>query len=125
MEKVLIDSSVFIGFARKDPSAKAAMEGLQGAEIVFCDIVLAEVLAGSRNHDEYTRTLKHITHHYPILPLTSEVSEIFRAILGNKAPNSSVHISDFLIAATAIAHDCSLLTLNKKHFKGIRGLVLA
>ena len=34
-------------------------------------------------------------------------------------------LADHLIAATALAHDVPLLTLNTKHFKGIRGLKLA
>lgn len=125
MEKVLIDSSIFIGIARKEHRASEAMARIGDAEVMFCDIVLAEVLAGSRNHEEYKRTLVHITRSYPILPITPETCDRFRELLAAKGPGDGVHISDFLIAATALSHDCALLTLNKRHFEKVRGLRLA
>lgn len=125
MEKVLIDSSIFIGIARKEPKAEQAMHSIRKSEVLFCDIVLAEVLAGSRNHEEYKRTASHILRAYRILPMTEEVCERFREILVSKPANDGVHISDFLIAATAIAHNIPLLTLNKRHFSRIKGLQLA
>ena len=84
MEKVLIDSSIFIGIARKEHRASEAMARIGDAEVMFCDIVLAEVLAGSRNHEEYKRTLVHITRSYPILPITPETCDRFRELLAAK-----------------------------------------
>jgi len=125
MEKVLIDSSIFIGIARKEPKAEAAMSRIGDAEVLFCDVVLAEILAVARNHEEYKKTLAHITRSYRIMPITPEACDLFREMLATKGPNEGVHISDFLIAATAIANDCALLTLNKRHFERIKGLQLA
>ena len=125
MEKVLIDSSIFIGMARKEPKAEQAMARIGEAEVLFCDVVLAEILAGARNHEEYKKTFAHITRSYRILPITPEACDRFREMLAAKGANEGVHISDFLIAATALANDCALLTLNKKHFEKVKGLRLA
>ena len=101
------------------------MERVTEDEVYFCDIVLAEILAGARNQHEYRTSLAHISRSYTILPITPEACERFREILATTGLAQGIHISDYLIAATAIAHDCSLLTLNKKHFVGIKGLRLA
>jgi predicted nucleic acid-binding protein len=124
MEKVLIDSSIFIGVARKEPKAEQALVRIGQAEVLFCDVVLAEILAGARDHIEYKKTFEHITRSYRILPITAEVCDRFREMLAVKRPNHSVHISDYFIAATAIVHACPLLTLNKKHFEHLHGLTL-
>ncbi len=124
MEKILIDTSVFIGMARKQPVAEEAMARTRGAEVLFCDIVLAEILVGAKNQEEYRRTLAHITRAYRILDITPQACVLFREILATKGANDGVHVSDFMIAATAMAHGCPLLTLNRKHFERIKGLVL-
>jgi predicted nucleic acid-binding protein len=59
-----------------------------------------------------------------VLPLTMEVSACFRKILENVMLGRDIHFADHLIAATALAHNVPLLTLNKKHFTSIKGLHL-
>lgn len=125
MEAILIDTNVLIGRIRKEPRAIAALETVGGLQVVLCDVVVAEVLAGSRNKLEYDATHRELTTQFHVLPFTMEVSQHFRSILAHEARELKVHFADQLIAATAMAHGCSLLTLNKKHFKGIRGLKLA
>jgi predicted nucleic acid-binding protein len=59
-----------------------------------------------------------------VLPFTMEVSKCFRRILDDLDSGKDVHFADQLIAATALAHSVPLLTLNKKHFAGIKSLKL-
>ena len=110
---------------RREAVAFAASERASGSSLVICDVVLAEILAGARNKAEYNRHHKELTTNFDILPFTMEVSQRFREILKHIAPEHHVHLADHLIAATAMAHDVPLLTLNKKHFKPIKGLKLA
>ncbi len=49
-------------------------------------------------------------------------STIYRAL---KSQHNLIDIADILIAATAMAHDASLATLNTRHFQRIVGLTLA
>ncbi|MBL0127803.1 MAG: type II toxin-antitoxin system VapC family toxin [Flavobacteriales bacterium] len=125
METVLIDTSILIGRMRREPAAFLASDRVHGASFVICDVVLAEILAGARNRTEYERHHAELTSNFHILPFTMEVSQRFREILKHFAPEHHVHLADHLIAATAMAHDLPLLTLNKKHFTPLKGLKLA
>lgn len=125
MEPVLIDTSILIGRMRREPAAFAASDRAAGRQLVICDVVMAEVLAGARNRAEFKRHHNQLTSNFHILPFTMEVGRHFREIITSIMPQHGVHLADHLIAATALAHDVPLLTLNTKHFKGIKGLQLA
>lgn len=125
MEAVLIDTSILVGITRNEPAADAALARIKGARQVICDVVLAEMLDGARNEAEHDRFFKYFTSTFEILPLTMEVSLCFRGILNASGKERGKHLADHVIAATALAHDIPLLTLNKKHFKGVKGLQLA
>ena len=124
MEAVLIDTSIVVGRMRREPAAFSASERVSGHQLVICDVVLAEVLVGARSKAEFNKHHHELTSNFHILPFTMEVSMRFRETLSSIAPEHHVHLADHLIAATAIAHDVPLLTLNTKHFKGIKGLKL-
>jgi predicted nucleic acid-binding protein len=125
METVLIDTSVLIGRFRREPRAMAALGKVEGSTLVLCDAIVAEVLAGTRNRNEYAATKRELFDKFHVLPFTMEVSGCFRKILDQVSLGRDIHFADQLIAATAIAHSVPLLTLNTKHFKGIEGLTLA
>ena len=124
METVLIDTNIIIGRIRNEARAMAALERASGSTLVLCDAVVAEVLAGTRNKAEYDATFRELNRNFHVLPFTMEVSQHFRHILAHVARDKGVHFADYLIAATAIAHDAALLTLNQKHFSPIVGLRL-
>ena len=124
MAQVLIDSSVLIGVTRKQPQAIEALGRLKGEDPVLCDVVLAEVLAGARNEADFDRLYAYLTGTYKVLSFTMTVSMRFREVMLTVGKKRGIHLSDQLIAAIALAHDCPLLTLNKKHFAGIEGLRL-
>ncbi len=125
METVLIDTSILIGRMRREQAAFTASGRAQGATLAICDVVLAEILAGARNRSEFERHHAELTSNFHILPFTMEVSQRFREIIKHIAPEHHLHLADHLIAATAMAHNVPLLTLNKKHFLPIKGLRLA
>lgn len=124
METVLIDTNILIGRIRKEPRAIAALERCSGSTLVLCDAIVAEVLAGTRNKVEFASTRHELFAQFHVLPLTTEVSRYFRDIVHQLKQGTEIHFADQLIAATAMAHGCSLLTLNKKHFIPIKGLKL-
>lgn len=120
MEAVLIDTSVLIGRFHREPRALAALERIGDAGLLLCDAVVAEVLACTRNKAEYATTKRELMAHFHVLPLNPEVSQSFRTILDNVQLGRDIHFAEQLIAATAMDHDVPLLTLNTKHFKGLR-----
>ncbi|MBK8583663.1 MAG: PIN domain-containing protein [Flavobacteriales bacterium] len=125
METVLIDTSILVGLARNEAAADAALARVTDAIQVICDVVLSEMLDGARNEAEHDRIFAYCNKKFEILPLTMEVSVRLREILRSAGKDRGKNLADYLIAATAIAHDMPLLTLNTKHFKGIKGLQLA
>ncbi len=125
METDLIDTNIMIGRFRCEPRAMAALERNAGNTLVLCDTVVAEVLSGVRNKKEYDASYREMLQNFHVLPFTMEVSQYFRAIIQDQGREHGVHFADHLIAATALAHGSSLLTLNQKHFKDIKGLKLA
>ena len=125
METVLIDTNILIGRFRKEPRAMAALARVDGASLALCYAVAAELLSGARGKQEYDAMWQELNLSFQLLPFTMKVSVSFRDILAHHAREHGVHLADHLIAATAIAHNVPLLTLNTKHFKGIKGLQLA
>lgn len=125
MEKALIDTNILIGITRGQKAAEVALHKVEGSQFFICDIVLSEMLDGARNKAEHAMLFKELTTRFELLPLTPDVSERFRGILVESGRERGSYLADRLIAATAMAHDCALLTLNQKHFKGIKGLKLA
>ncbi len=122
METVLTDTSVLIGRFRREARAMAALGRVAEHELALCDAVVAEVLAGTRNKGEFAATKSELFTNFKVLPFTEDVSIRFRAILDELEHGRDIHLADHLIAATALAHNVPLLTLNKKHFAGITGL---
>lgn len=124
MEAILIDTSVLIGLTRGEPAADVALKRIAGSQQVLCDVVLSERLDGARNEAEHDRMFAYFNRTFQILPFTMEVSPKFREIVRTSGKDRGSHLGDHLIAATAMAHDVPLLTLNKKHFTPIKGLKL-
>lgn len=124
METVLIDTSVLIGRFRREPKAMAALAKVEGRTFVLCDAIVAEVLAGTRNKNDYAATKRELFDKFHVLPFTLEVSLHFRRILDDVSLGRDIHFADQLIAATAMAHGVPVLTLNRKHFAGIKDLTL-
>jgi predicted nucleic acid-binding protein len=124
MEAVLIDTSILIGRMRTQSAAFEAYDRLQGATPVLCDMVVAEVLDGARNKAEHERIWSDLHGGFHVLPFTMEVSLLFRELSRQHDLMRGGRFGDLLIAATAMAHGCALLTLNRKDFEGIKGLKL-
>ncbi len=124
MEAVLIDTRVIIGRMRKQAAAFEAFARIEGATPVLCDMVVAEVLDGARNKTEHERLWSELHAAFHVLPFTVEVSQMFRKLSGQYELMRHGRFGDLLIAATALAHGCALLTLNKKDFARITGLKL-
>ena len=95
--------------------AEAQKKPVDATEFTFPD----EKDAKDENKEEYL--LATITP-LKILPYTYETSQLAGEIARDL--KSPIEFADAAIAATSILFGASFLTLNKKHFTGIRELVL-
>jgi predicted nucleic acid-binding protein len=108
---ILVDTDVFIGHLR------GAVEFKPGRHRVHYSVVTrTELFAGNTATDLTSRLLAPFRE----LPIDRAVAE--RA--GRIAREFGTLIPDALIAATAIEHNLSVVTGNRKHFEPIRGVRL-
>lgn len=110
MVSILVDTDVFVDHLR------GARRFAPGRDVVRYSVVTrAELFAGRGSEEPRVTTLLAPFHE---LPVDRSVAE--RA--GRLRRTSALRMPDALIAATAIEHDCTLLTRNPSDFAGIRGL---
>ena len=120
---ILLDTSILIELFRKKNKQKAVFFQLanQGQTFSISTITYYEVLSGSNLQQDafWQGLLKTIT----ILPFDLECAKqavmLYKML---KSQNKLIDLADLAIAATALANDLELATLNKKHFTHIQGL---
>lgn len=91
MDAVLIDSSVVIGVLRNHANAMALAELIKGVPKAVSDDVIAEVLAGARNKQEFLFLLTHLSENFRWLSANEKVSTVFRDLVIRYGPHHGVH----------------------------------
>lgn len=111
MADLLVDTDAFIDHLR------GAVELRTGRHRAHYSVITrAELFAGNSASDLVARLLA------PFRELSVDRAIAERA--GRIVRESGVRLPDALIAATAIEHDLSVVTRNRKHFEPIRGVRL-
>ena len=96
--QILIDTSILIDYFRKRYKDKTLL---------------------------YSLSFTYRFANFLILPFDSTCAQTASEIYKNlKSKNQLISPSDIFIAATAISHNLSLVTLNKEHFERVKGLKL-
>lgn len=119
--RILLDTSILIDLS-KDKLTLPNTDYYYINPIVYSEMLYG-VLIIKKSEDMLVTFLKELE--ISTLPITVETASIFTRIKlhlsreGNRIPDN-----DILIAASCIEHEISLMTLNKKHFERISGLVL-
>lgn len=92
---------------------------------VFCELEVLqglEMAASARLHDLYRTVLQN---RLSIIPFTATEAAVYARLQGAAARAGTTRpVIDLCIAATAIAHSLTLVTLNTRDFSGIDGLTL-
>jgi predicted nucleic acid-binding protein len=120
---VLADTSVLIDHLRGDQSAAATLRGAFAADgrVVASVLTKLEVLAGMRDKEEpATRALLGLVE---LIAVSDELAEAAAALARRYLrSHPRVDTVDYVIAATAISLDATLLTRNVRHFPMFEGL---
>ena len=123
-ERLLIDTSVLIDHLRRSQKEKTPFYQVAlHHDYAISSITEFEFSVGStpRNHSFVEALLAELL----VLPFDLSCAQVAAKIYRDlKAENQLVSLPDIFIAATAIAHDLQLLTLNLKHFERIENLKL-
>lgn len=125
---LLVDSDWIIQGLNNAPEATALLARLSVLGLSVSTISVGEVLEGAFHGNDPPKRIaetRAFRTGFQTLPVTEDIATEFancRAQLrrqGNLIPDL-----DLLIAATAIAHDLTLLTRNRRHFERVPGLRL-
>jgi predicted nucleic acid-binding protein len=119
---VVVDTSVLIDVLRGRPEATQVLrEARIAGPIHASEVTRLEVLAGMRPAEE-TAT-REFFGAFVWHPLDESIAEIAGELGRRWLPaHSGIDAADLIIAATAVALDAELLTLNVKHFPMFSGL---
>ncbi len=86
----------------------------QDVDIMISPISRAEVLAGTRPHEE--GKTKALLSGMTSLHITDVIGDLAGALLRRYAKSHGLHLGDALIGATALHHGIPIFTMNRKHF---------
>ena len=121
---ILIDTSVIIDHFRKKNKQQSLLYELSKENKLFLSAISKfEFLVGTKRAQ--IRQTEKIIEGFDILSFNSNVADVASDIAKKlKAKNKIIEFRDIFIAATAIANDIPLSTLNVKHFERIDDLEL-
>nr|VFJ53758.1 MAG: hypothetical protein BECKFW1821A_GA0114235_10449 [Candidatus Kentron sp. FW]VFJ58524.1 MAG: hypothetical protein BECKFW1821B_GA0114236_10428 [Candidatus Kentron sp. FW] len=122
---VLTDTSVIIDFLRKKDKRNSALWGIRESHVCFMSsVTLFELQCGAvteRHFEDIGKLAKWIG----TIPFDDEIAGISSIIYQRlKREHALIEFRDIFIAATAIAENLCVATLNTKHFKRIREIDL-
>ena len=124
----LIDSDIIIYSLKGDPVITENLRNNRMYPMAISVITYGEMVYGARKSQQVERNLataRRVAEIYPLLPVTQSVIETFANIRADlQIVGTPVDDMDLLIAATAMAHNLTLVTNNEKHFLRIPGLSL-
>jgi len=119
--KVLADTSILIA-AQRDAHMLEQLQA-ENLRLVISRITASELIFGSQNKPQ-NRVNAQLAAFFPILEINEEISLLAYQLIDKYGLPTHLGILDAVIAATAIAHNIPLWTLNTKHSKTIKGLKL-
>jgi predicted nucleic acid-binding protein len=118
----LIDSNVLIDVSRGNAAAIKYVDALPEPWSIS-HVTAMELIVGARDKRELT-TIDSFLALYPVVPLSESIGARAYHLLKTYAKSHGLHLFDSLVAATAIQEALTLVTLNRKHYQMIEGLLL-
>ncbi len=118
----LIDSNVLIDVSRGNAAAIKYVDALPEPWSIS-QVTAMELIVGARDKRELT-TIDSFLALYQVVPLSEGIGGGAYQLLKTYAKSHGLHLFDSLVAATAIEKALTLVTLNRKHYQMIVGLVL-
>lgn len=123
--RVLADTSVIIDFLRKEDKKKSVLWRIRARhECAMSSITLFELQCGVKT-ERHVEDIDKLCKLIRIIPFDNEIADISSIIYQDlKRKNVLIEFRDIFIAATAIAENLCVATLNRKHFERIIDITL-
>jgi tRNA(fMet)-specific endonuclease VapC len=124
----LLDTDWVLQAFRGEQRVVRLLEQLRIQPTYVSLITLGEIYEGafySSNPDAHLMNLRHFFGAYPVLLLSEPIMGLFAELRASlRRRGQLIPDFDLLIAATALHHDLTLLTFNRRHFERIPDLRL-
>ncbi len=120
---ILCDTNILIEFYKNNIAIVNKLHQIGSQNLAISVITRAELYYGAINKNELNRIQKHLDLLQNI-HIDPPISEQFIQLMANYSLSHKLTIPDALIAATALANDLELYTLNIKDFRFIENLKL-
>jgi len=123
--RVLVDTSIIIAYLRKKNKENTEFIRLyKSFDLCISSITVFELFNGASTAEK-EKEIELICQNIEIidfnLAISKKASELFRKM---RKENKLIEFRDILIGATAIEHEISIATKNKKHFERISNIQL-
>ena len=122
---ILVDTSILLDYYRKTDKENSLWVSLvrQGYSFAVSAVSKYEIFSGA-NSNQLT-FWENVFQSINVIPFDEFVVDTAVLLNSNlKKKRKQIDIADLFIAATAVAHNLPLTTLNKKHFERIDTLKL-
>jgi tRNA(fMet)-specific endonuclease VapC len=122
---MVIDTSIFIEYLRKQNKSKTILASLPNDASLFVSAVTVYELMMGATDIQKKRDVEILLEGIPVLPFSEEVSIKAAEIYHNlRRRNLMIEFRDIFIGATAITFQLPIKTLNLAHFQRIESLEL-
>jgi len=121
--QLLVDTDILIDYLRGHPKAVRFVTE-SADDIVVSAMSVAELFAGVRGEaqEPEQRALQGFLELFAILPVTATVAKTGGIYRRDYGPSHGVGLADAIIAATAVAAEATLQTLNVRHYPMFPGI---
>ena len=120
---VLCDTDVIIEFYQNNSDIVAKLKKIGQQNIAVSTVTAGELIYGALNKRELAQIKKDLKN-LIIIDIDKKACDIFLELLSKYALSHKLAIPDGFIAATALANEVELFTLNIKDYRFIDGLKL-
>jgi predicted nucleic acid-binding protein len=117
---VLVDTDVLVDFLRGHKNAATFITD-HADRIILSAISVAELYAGVKGEDELA-ILSDLVSLFRVIPVNSEIAKAAGLYKRDYGKSHGVGLADAVLAATAVAENAELKTLNVRHYPMLKGL---
>jgi len=120
---VLCDTDVIIEFYRNNPTIISELNKIGQENIAVSTVTAGELIYGALNKKELIQIKKDLQN-LTTIDINKKTCDVFIDIMGKYVLSHKLALPDGFIAASAIAYNIELYTLNVKDYRYISGLKL-
>ncbi|MBC8232697.1 type II toxin-antitoxin system VapC family toxin [bacterium] len=123
MEKIILDTDIFIDYFRGVSEAESYIENLPIDKRGTTDVTLMELFSGARDKKNLATIVEFIeTNSFFVFPVTASASKNATELVKKYTLSRGLRMPDALVAAIALSVGGTLVTGNKRHFEFIDAL---